>query len=71
MAIGLSQNGTTHYTSAGPTEEMLVATLKGVITLRREGGKKWGVARRSLEEHHIGSLWNCNTSCLGNRQYLP
>ncbi len=56
MAIGLSQNGTTHYRSSGPTEEMLVATLKGVITLRREGAKKWGVARRSLEEHHIGSL---------------
>ena len=55
MAIGLSHGGTTMYSSATPSQEVLVGTREGVVTLAREGSG-WRVADRSLTDQHISAI---------------
>jgi photosystem II stability/assembly factor-like uncharacterized protein len=54
MAIALSHGGTTVYSVAAPSDEVLVGTLHGVVTLVRDGG--WRIARRVLEDRHISAI---------------
>jgi photosystem II stability/assembly factor-like uncharacterized protein len=57
MAICLSHGGQTIYSSASPSNDLLVATIDGVIFLNREGyGDPWRVKRRALEGRHIIAL---------------
>lgn len=56
MAICLSPNGMTTYTSDRPSEELLVGTVNGVYALTKESADKWRVSRNSLENCHVSSL---------------
>ena len=53
----LSPNGQQVTRGAGPATRILVGTLKGVATLRRETpSAPWRLAGRSLADRHIGQL---------------
>ena len=53
----LSPNGQNMSRSDGPVTRILVATVEGVVTLRRPApGAPWALEGRSLAELHIGSL---------------
>ena len=53
----LSPNGEQITRGSGPATRILVATLNGVATLRRETPKgPWKLTGRSLEDRHVGSL---------------
>ncbi|HWP42372.1 MAG TPA: glycosyl hydrolase, partial [Blastocatellia bacterium] len=57
MAICLSHGGTTIYSSDSPSNELLAATVDGVVFLKRDGEKSpWQVSRKGLEGHHIIAL---------------
>ena len=53
--IGLSHGGTTIYSADHPSDEALVGTTDGVVTLRRNGDR-WLEVRRSLDGKHIHAL---------------
>lgn len=53
----LSPNGLATTRGGGPATRILVGTLEGVATLRRDGpGASWALADRSLADRHVGSL---------------
>lgn len=53
----LSPNGQNMSRSDGPVTRILVATVEGVVTLRRPApGAPWALEGRSLAALHIGSL---------------
>ena len=53
----LSPNGQNTSRGAGPATRLMVATVEGVATLRREGADApWRLADRSLADRHVGSL---------------
>jgi hypothetical protein len=53
----LSPNGLNMTRGAGPATRLLVATLKGVVTLGRETPEApWIIAGRSLADRHVGAL---------------
>jgi photosystem II stability/assembly factor-like uncharacterized protein len=57
MTIALSHGGTTMYTSAYPSEEVLVGTREGIVTIQRNaGGSGWHVAQRALTDRHIHAI---------------
>lgn len=57
MAICLSHGGQTIYSSASPSKDLLVATVDGVIFLRRAGeSSPWRVDRKALAGRHIIAL---------------
>ena len=57
MAICLSHGGQTIYSSASPSNDLLVATVDGAVFLRREGqGNPWTVKRQALEGRHVIAL---------------
>ncbi len=57
MAICLSHGGRTIYSSKGPSDELLVGTVDGIVFLRRQGrAGPWKVFRRTLEKRHIVAL---------------
>jgi photosystem II stability/assembly factor-like uncharacterized protein len=57
MAIALSHGGTTIYTSASPSNEVLVGTREGIVTIQRNaGGQGWHVAQRALTDRHIHAI---------------
>jgi photosystem II stability/assembly factor-like uncharacterized protein len=57
MAIGLSHGGTTIYSSPSPSNEILVGTREGVITIAREtSGSEWKVTHRAIPEKHISAI---------------
>ena len=55
MAIGLSHGGTTIYSSAALSPEVLVGTREGIAIVRREGSA-WRVAQRALSDQHISAI---------------
>ena len=49
MAIGLSHGGSTLYSSPSPSQEVLVGTREGVVTIERAGsGSEWRLKHRAL-----------------------
>ena len=57
MAIGLSHGGTTIYSSPFPSNEILVGTREGVITIAREtSGSEWKVTHRAIPDKHISAI---------------
>src|SRR4051794_10921500 len=55
MAISVSPNGKNHYESSAPADEVLVATIHGIVALQRSGGE-WRESRRMIEDRHVGSI---------------
>jgi photosystem II stability/assembly factor-like uncharacterized protein len=53
--ICISPNGLDTYRLAERPDTMLVATVRGIVRLRRTG-EAWGVESRSLTDLHVGSL---------------
>src|SRR5947207_11842980 len=57
MAIGLSHGGTTIYSSASPSKEVLVGTREGVVTIARDGAETdWKVLHRAITDKHISAI---------------
>ena len=57
MAIALSHGGTTIYSSPSRSNEVLVGTKEGVVTIQRDGaGAGWRVAHRSLTDRFISCI---------------
>lgn len=57
MAIGLSHGGTTIYSSSSLSNEILVGTREGAVTIARDGaGSEWKVAHRAIPDKHISAL---------------
>jgi photosystem II stability/assembly factor-like uncharacterized protein len=57
MAIELSHGGTTIYASHLPSNEILVGTREGAITIARDGsGSEWQIAHRAIPDKHISAL---------------
>ena len=49
MTIGLSHGGTTIYSSPSPSNEVLVGTREGVVTIARENSDaEWQVTHRAI-----------------------
>ena len=55
MKISVSPNGTNHYDSASPFDEVLVATADGIVEISRSGSD-WNESRRMLAGKHIASI---------------
>lgn len=57
MAICLSHGGTTIYSSEAPANDLLVATVDGVVFLKREGaGQPWKFSHKGLAGRHVIGL---------------
>ena len=57
MAIGLSHGGSTIYSSPSPSQEVLVGTREGVVTIERPAsGSEWRVNHRALTDKHISAI---------------
>ena len=57
MAIGLSHGGTTIYSSASPSKEILVGTREGVVAIARDGSTTdWKVIHRAITDKHISAI---------------
>jgi photosystem II stability/assembly factor-like uncharacterized protein len=57
MLATLSPNGRTAYSGDGPLDEIKVATVEGIYTLRRESGTdSWAIVDRVHPEWPVGSL---------------
>lgn len=55
MAIGLSHGGTTVYSSSSLSNQLLVGTSQGVVTVERNGAE-WRIAHRAVTEKHISAI---------------
>ena len=55
MAIYLSHGGTTVYSSASPSDRVLVGTKEGIAAIER-GSSGWRVAGRVLEDKFVSSI---------------
>lgn len=56
MTICLAQNSPDTFFSANPSEEVLVATARGVVGIRKNENGGWSTASKHLENHHISCL---------------
>jgi photosystem II stability/assembly factor-like uncharacterized protein len=56
MAIFLSHGGTSVYDSKSLSDEVLVGTVAGIFSIRREQTNRWSVSERYLEGLHIHTL---------------
>ena len=57
MAIALSHGGSTIYSSPSPSNEVLVGTREGVITIARENpNAEWRIAQRAIPDRHISAM---------------
>src|SRR5580765_758337 len=57
MTIALSHGGTTIYSSPSPSNEVLVGTREGVLTVARENSDaKWQVTHRAIPDKHISAM---------------
>ncbi len=57
MAIGLAHGGDTIYSSASPSQEVLVGTREGIVTIQRNAaGAGWHVAQHALTDRHISAV---------------
>ena len=55
MAVSISPNGTNYYETSGRSDEVLVATADGIVSLTRSGSG-WQESGRMLEGKHIDSI---------------
>jgi photosystem II stability/assembly factor-like uncharacterized protein len=55
MAIGLSHGGTTIYSSPSPSNEVLIGTREGVVTIARSASE-WKVVHRAITDKHISAI---------------
>ena len=55
MSIALSHGATTMYRADGPSKEILVASMDGVVKLRRHG-ESWEIASRALNGKHVHAI---------------
>jgi hypothetical protein len=57
MTIGLSHGGTTIYSSPVLSQQVLVGTREGVVTIARDAsGAGWHVAHRAITDKHISAI---------------
>jgi photosystem II stability/assembly factor-like uncharacterized protein len=56
MPICLSLAGTTTYVSDRQAEEVLIGTVSGVFSIKKDQARKWKVAGQSLAGRHIHAL---------------
>jgi photosystem II stability/assembly factor-like uncharacterized protein len=57
MAICMSHGGTTIYSSDAPSNDLLVATVDGVVFLKRNSANDpWQVSHKGLSGHHVIGL---------------
>ncbi len=57
MTIALSHGGTTIYSSPSPSNEVLVGTREGVVTIARENSDaEWQVTHRAIPDKHISAM---------------
>jgi photosystem II stability/assembly factor-like uncharacterized protein len=57
MAISLSHGGTTTYSSSSRSDQVLVGTIEGVVTIERDAeGSGWHVAHRGLTDKHVHAI---------------
>ena len=57
MTVSVSPNGRNYYETATPSNEVLVATTDGIVSITRSSpGGSWGESRRMLEGKHVGSI---------------
>ena len=57
MTIGLSHGGTTIYSSPVLSEQVLVGTREGVVTIARDAsGSDWRVTHRAIPDKHISAI---------------
>jgi hypothetical protein len=55
MTVSVSPNGTNYYSGSRPSDEVLIATADGIVSLARSGSD-WRESRRSLQGKHVGSI---------------
>ena len=57
MAINLSHGGTTIYSSTTPSQQILVGTREGAVTIERETGHShWRITNRAIADKHISAI---------------
>ena len=57
MAINLSHGGTTIYSSTAPSQQILVGTREGAVTIERETGHSdWRITNRAIADKHISAI---------------
>jgi photosystem II stability/assembly factor-like uncharacterized protein len=57
MAIYLSHGSTTIYTSPARSAEVMVGTMEGIVTIKRDNSAAgWGIADRTLTDLHISAI---------------
>jgi photosystem II stability/assembly factor-like uncharacterized protein len=57
MITGLSYGGTTMLSSPQRPDKVLVGTIHGLFLLQRgQDGQEWAIARRGLDDFHIGQI---------------
>lgn len=57
MAITLSHGGPTIFSSPAPAKQVLVGTIRGVVSIERDAaGPGWHVADRTLTDKHIHAI---------------
>ena len=57
MAINLSHGGTTIYSSTTPSQQILVGTREGAVTIEREtGNSDWRITNRAIADKHISAI---------------
>ncbi len=56
MTIGLSHGGTTIYSSPTLSNEVLVGTREGVVTIARTNSAEWKIAHRAITDKHISAI---------------
>jgi photosystem II stability/assembly factor-like uncharacterized protein len=57
MTIALSHGGTTIYSSPSPSNEVLVGTREGILTIARENSDaEWQVTHRAIPDKHISAM---------------
>jgi photosystem II stability/assembly factor-like uncharacterized protein len=57
MTIGLSHGGTTIYSSQALSQQLLIGTRDGVVTIARNAsGADWRVAHRAITDKHISAI---------------
>jgi photosystem II stability/assembly factor-like uncharacterized protein len=57
MTIALSHGGTTIYSSTIPSNQILIGTREGAITIERDAPKpEWHVAHRAIADKHLSAI---------------
>src|SRR5579875_3784073 len=57
MAIALAHGGDTIFSSGSQSQDVLVGTREGIVTIQRNAaGPGWHVAQRALTDRHISAI---------------